>query len=280
MLCCALRARCTKDLLTLSTILDALRKVERETAQRAQQPSPLPDNALVRVLTEKRNRRVFRRLVIGITFLFLAGTGVAITFGNRLFSSKESISLPKVAEVARKDKKINVPSVPVNQRKEAPKPNNVMKKPASEPERLIEKEKPIPLPPRDETVVPVTANALQKPAPEPERLIKREDPITLPTRDETAPPVMHKNLQKPASQIPPRPPSPIEPRKSETIIRDLELQAIVWSEDPGSCSAMINGRLVRLGGEVEGFTVDEIGRNYVSVKSGFRSGKLRMIGAR
>jgi len=92
--------------------------------------------------------------------------------------------------------------------------------------------------------------------------------------------VTAKAVQKSAPQIPTRPSSPIEPRRSETIIPDLELQAIVWSEDPKSCSAMINGRLVPLGGEVGGFTVDEIGRNYVSVKSGLRSGRLRMIGAR
>jgi hypothetical protein len=87
-------------------------------------------------------------------------------------------------------------------------------------------------------------------------------------------------VQKPAPQIPTKPSSAIEPRRSETIIPDLELQAIVWSEDPKSCAAMINGRLVPLGGEVGGFTVDEIGRNYVSVKSGLRSGRLRMIGSR
>jgi hypothetical protein len=43
---------------------------------------------------------------------------------------------------------------------------------------------------------------------------------------------------------------------------------------------MINGSLVRLGGEIGGFTVGEIGRDYVYVKSGLRSGKLRMIVAR
>lgn len=230
----------------MSTILDALRKVERETSQRAQHPSSLPDNSLARILAEKRNRRVFRRLVIVITILFLAGTGVTITLGNKLFSSKDNVSLPKVAAVPIKDKEINPPTVPIRHRDEARKPSNVVNKPDSEPERLTKKEQPIPFPSRDDTALAVTAKAVQKPAP----------------------------------QIPTRPSSPIEPRGSETIIPDLELQAIVWSEDPKSCSAMINGRLVPLGGEVGGFTVDEIGRNYVSVKSGLRSGRLRMIGAR
>ena len=264
----------------MSSILDALRKVERETAQRAQQPTSLPDNPLARVLAEKRNRKVFRRLIIVITILFFAGTGVTITLGDRLFPSKDKVSLPKVAELPRKHKEINAPTVPARQREEAPKPANVVKRSVSEPERPIKKEEPVPLPSRDETALPVTAQVLQKPAPEPERLTKKEVPLPLPPRNETALTVPDKALQKLAPQIPARPSLPIEPRRSETIIPDLELQAIVWSEDPNSCSAMINGRLVRLGGEVGGFTVDEIGQNHVSVKSGFRSGRLRMVGAR
>lgn len=230
----------------MSTILDALRKVERETAQLAQQPTSLPDNSLERVLAEKRNKKVFRRLVIVITILFLAGTGMTITLGDRLFPSKDNVSLPKIAAAPRKDKEINASPVPVRQRKEAPEPANVVKKPDSEPERLIKKEEPIAPPARDETSLPVTAKALQKPAP----------------------------------QIPARLSSPIETRRNEAVIPELELQAIVWSEAPKKCSAMINGRLVQLGDEVGGFTVDEIGRDYVFVKSGLRSGRVRMIGAR
>jgi hypothetical protein len=298
----------------LSAILDALRKVERETPPWAQQPSALPDSSLARLLAEKRNRKVFRRLVVVITILFLAGTGVTITLGNRLFSSKDNVSRPKVAEVSIKDRETKSSSVPVRQREEAPKPTMVAKKPDPEPDRQIKKEEPLPLPPRTETALPVPDKALQKsepepkkltrkqeritlpprtettlpvaakasekPEPGPERLTKKEEPITLPPRIETALAVQDKGLQKPSSQIPVRPSSPTEPRRNETIIRDLELQAIVWSEDPGSRSAMINGRFVRLGEEVGGFTVHEIGQNQVYLKSGLRSGKLRMLGAR
>jgi len=264
----------------LSAILDALRKVERETALWAQQPSALPDSSLARLLAEKRNRKVFRRLVVVITILFLAGTGVTITLGNRLFSSKDNVSRPKVAEVSKKDRETKSSTVPVRQREEAPKPTMVAKKPDPEPDRQIKKEEPLPLPPRSETALPMAAKALEKTEPAPERLTKKEEPITLPPRIETALAVQDKGLQKPSSQIPVRPSSPTEPRRNETIIRDLELQAIVWSEDPGSRSAMINGRFVRLGEEVGGFTVDEIGQNQVYLKSGLRSGKLRMLGAR
>jgi hypothetical protein len=201
---------------------------------------------LARVLAERRNRKVSRQLVIIITTLFLAGTGVTITLGHRVFSSKGNVSSPKVAEGARKDKKTSPTSAPVRQKVEARKPAIVVRNPVPEPEKIVKKEESIPLPSGDETALSVTA----------------------------------KTFQKPATQIPARSSSPIEPRKNEAPILDLELQAIVWSEDPKNCSAMINGRLVRSGEQVGGFTVDEIGRNYVYVNSGIRSGKLRMLGAR
>jgi hypothetical protein len=201
---------------------------------------------LARVLTERRNRRVFRRLVIIITLLFLVGTGVTVTLGHKIFSSKGTISSQKVAEAPTKNKDIKVSTVPVRQREEASK----------------------------------SANEVKKPAPEPERVAKKEERIPLPSRNKTAPPVLAKPLQDPAPQIAIRPAAAIETKMNEAPIPDLELQAIVWSENPKNCSAMINGRLLRSGEQAGGFTIDVIGPNYVSLKSGLRSGKLRMLGAR
>ncbi|MGE5842126.1 MAG: hypothetical protein ACM335_07605, partial [Deltaproteobacteria bacterium] len=159
------RALTIEELPALSTILDALRKVEREAAQLAQQPSPPSDNSLPRVLAEKRNRKVFRRLIIVITIALLAGTGVAFTLGQRVFSPKETATAPEVAAVAAKDKETVAPIVPVKQREEPPKPATVVKKPVPEPEKLIKKEEPVPVPSKkDETTLPVTAKVLQKPA--------------------------------------------------------------------------------------------------------------------
>ena len=264
----------------MSTILDALRKLERETAQRVQQPSSLSHMPLAEVLFKKRRRKAFRRMVITIALLFLAGAGTIITVGIRPFSSEDNVLLPKVAEAPKTDKEIKVSTVPVKQKEEVRQPPRVAKKRDSEPERLTKNEVLVTPPPRTEVAPTVLDKTLQKPAPELVKLIKNETPVTPPPRIETALTVPDKELQNPSPQIPSRPSSPIEPRRSETIIRDLELQAIVWSEDPGHCSAMINGSLVRLGGEIGGFTVEEIGQNYVNVKSGLRSGKLRMIGAR
>jgi hypothetical protein len=230
----------------LGTILDALRKAERETAQRAQQPGSLSDMPLARVLAEKRNRRVFRQLVIVVTILFFAGTGVTIMFGHRALSSEVNVSPSRVAEVRRKDKGFKTSTVPVRQREETSK----------------------------------LRNAVKNPNPEPERLVTKEESFSLPSKNDTALPVMAKPLQKRSSQIPTRALAAIGARSSEVSIPELELKAIVWAEDPKSCSAMINGRLVGSGEQVGGFTVVDIGRDHVSVKSGPRSGKLRMVGAR
>jgi len=56
----------------------------------------------------------------------------------------------------------------------------------------------------------------------------------------------------------------------------LELQAIVWSDDPESCFAVINGRIVRANGTVEGVNVIEINEDSVSLKQGDTVWKVRM----
>ena len=57
----------------------------------------------------------------------------------------------------------------------------------------------------------------------------------------------------------------------------LELQAIVWSDDPASCFAVINGRIVRSGGMVDGVSVVEIGKEAVSLRLGRRTWTLRIL---
>lgn len=206
----------------------------------------MPDNAPAKAVTEKRHGRAVSRAVIAIALLLIGGAVAISMLGHGFFSRQDNMSLPKAGEAPRNGKEVNTPSVPLKHSEEARTPTSVVKKPGPEPETLTKKEEPIPLPSSAETTMTVAGKALQKPAP----------------------------------QIPTRPSSPVEAPRSEELIPGLDLQAIVWSEDPQGSSAMINGRIVRLGEEVEGFTVDEIGRNYVSLKSGLRSGRLRMIGAR
>ena len=72
------------------------------------------------------------------------------------------------------------------------------------------------------------------------------------------------------------------PLPAETLSRAeenpaLELQAIVWSDDPASCFAVINGRIVRSGGMVDGVSVIEIRKEAVSLKLGEKTWTLRML---
>ncbi len=55
---------------------------------------------------------------------------------------------------------------------------------------------------------------------------------------------------------------------------NLKLEAIVWSNKAESRFAVINGRIVRAGGVVQGIVVTEIGRDYVSLSSGRQNWKM------
>lgn len=57
---------------------------------------------------------------------------------------------------------------------------------------------------------------------------------------------------------------------------EFKLQAIVWSEVAESRFAVINGVIVRAGGKIEGVSVTEIGKDYVSFKSGPRRWKMKI----
>lgn len=70
---------------------------------------------------------------------------------------------------------------------------------------------------------------------------------------------------------------PAQTRSQAGSDRVLELQAIVWSDNPASCFAVINGRIVRSGGMVDGVSVVEIGSEAVSLKLGDKSWTLRML---
>jgi hypothetical protein len=56
---------------------------------------------------------------------------------------------------------------------------------------------------------------------------------------------------------------------------NYKVEAIVWSENPKSCFAVINGQIVKTGDNVEGARVVSIGRKSVSIKSGRHTRKIR-----
>ena len=44
------------------------------------------------------------------------------------------------------------------------------------------------------------------------------------------------------------------------------LEGIVWASEPKDCFAVINGRMVRAGGSVEGATIMEITKRHVLIR--------------
>jgi hypothetical protein len=56
----------------------------------------------------------------------------------------------------------------------------------------------------------------------------------------------------------------------------FKLEALVWSTDPGSRFAVINGQIVKAGQSIQGASVAEIERDYVALKSGDQTWKLRI----
>ena len=68
-----------------------------------------------------------------------------------------------------------------------------------------------------------------------------------------------------------RPPVPQSPGDSE-----FKLDALVWSDNPKSRFAVINGQLVRAGDTVKGVSIADIGRDHVALKSGNKTWELRL----
>jgi hypothetical protein len=56
----------------------------------------------------------------------------------------------------------------------------------------------------------------------------------------------------------------------------FKLEALVWSTDPESRFAVINGQIVRAGQSIQGASVAEIERDYVALKSGDQTWHLRI----
>jgi len=55
----------------------------------------------------------------------------------------------------------------------------------------------------------------------------------------------------------------------------LKVQALVWSDDPGSRWAMVNDRIVRTGSSIDGATVTYIGEDHIIVKEGGEEWELK-----
>jgi len=91
----------------------------------------------------------------------------------------------------------------------------------------------------------------------------------LPDRFPKSSPAETKQESLPPAQA--RPPVPQSPGDSE-----FKLDALVWSSNPKSRFAVINGQIVRAGDTVKGASIADIGRDHVSLKSGNRTWELKL----
>lgn len=66
-----------------------------------------------------------------------------------------------------------------------------------------------------------------------------------------------------------------EPQGRDIDLDQYRLEAIVWSDNPDSRFAVINGRIVRAGAELDGVSVTAIERNGVKMRSGKAMAELR-----
>jgi hypothetical protein len=102
----------------------------------------------------------------------------------------------------------------------------------------------------------------------------REEPAVLPSPDrfqKSSPREIKRGKQEdpPAIQKKGTPSQP--PGNSE-----FKLDALVWSSNPKSRFAVINGQIVRAGETIKGASITEIQRDYVALKSGNTTWELRL----
>jgi len=240
----------------LSAILEALKRIEREPQQTGLQS--LPQQLDPRKSLEKRLRRQwFRRRMITLSFLLpLLGAGTWAVIQYKPWASPGT-SVPAVNSDANKDK--TKPAVVAPKSKGAPLSSLPMseKKQAKEgPPRPKIREEAGFVPSGDRAFVP---NADRVFVPNADRSLKSSAREIKQETEEASPAI---RTQKSPSQ------SPGEP--------DLKLDALVWSSNPRSRFAVINGQIVRAGETVRGASITEIERDHVALKSGNKTWEIRL----
>jgi len=225
---------------TLSAILEALKRIEREPQQTGLQS--LPEQLDPRKSLEKRLRRQWfrRRMMMLSLLLTLLGAGTWAVIQYKPWANPGN-SIPAVHSDAGKDEPKQA-VVPPRSRRGTGSSLSVSEKTPGKtgfPGPKI----------TGETGFVPNANRPLKSGPKEARQETQE-----------ASPAIR--AQKSPS------PSPGEP--------DLKLDALVWSSNPRSRFAVINGQIVRAGETVRGASITEIERDHVALKSGNKMWELRL----
>lgn len=223
----------------MSAILKALRRVEQESGGQVRGPSASENLDAKKALSQRAKKTwVLSRVSFAFGTVLIVAAGLALGF---VYGPWFSGSHPPVRLPEPGQGESTLPS---------PGPENLNERP----ER--------PKPPKP--LSPLSRGAPGKPpggmAPD----------ATRPERPGGSPPAARS-----ATVTPP----PMAVAQTETEASPgLELQAIVWSDDPESRFAVINGHIVRADGMVEGVKVTSITPSTVSLKLGDKAWTLRMLG--
>jgi len=233
---------------SLSAILEALKRIEREPQQTGLQS--LPQQLDPRKSLEKRLRRQwFRRRMMTLSFLLpLLGVGTWAVIEYKPWASPGR-SIPALHSDASKDAPKPAVVPPKSRRGTLSSPSVIEKAPGKtgSPRPKIDGETGF-IPNADRAFIPNADRSLKSSSKE----VRQET-------QEASPAI---RTQKSPSQ------SPGEP--------DLKLDALVWSSNPRSRFAVINGQIVRAGESVRGASITEIERDHVVLKSENKTWELRL----
>jgi hypothetical protein len=226
---------------TMSSILKALKKVENV-------PPPKHEESDLRnrisqsayPLEPKRDKRPLL-IAAGIAVVL-----IAVFFSSRFFPLQKTSPRESGSVTAPAQDTARTPSLP-------PAPGDP---PSATVETAVSVEK-VPSPPDQ---------AKREEAPvSPADSVKREPP----------PPATHSPRKIPQVEKPPVLIKPLKPLP-QPVDLDLKLEGIIWSETPGSRYAMIDGKIVKQGGTIQGVKVIRIAEDHVMVQSRDGTQKQRL----
>jgi hypothetical protein len=255
----------------LSSILNALKKLENEMAQQSS------------LLKEIDPKKTIRRKTIGtwifyslISALFTA----AILIGGGWLVLQQKPALMKLL-VSAEEKKSEKPSPPIAAKKQEPLPRKPELIAQTTPEpvkpQILPAIKPLP----EKPAVPEIKEEIIRPSP----IIRSLDPKPAPIREESLPDSpeikeIEQEIEQAIQETAAKTDTPLPvPDKADSVpekqVEGLTIQALVWSEDPKRCMVVINSQILHTGDMVNGFQIKEIGNDFVMFQQGENRLKMK-----
>jgi hypothetical protein len=227
----------------VSAILKALKKIEQESSGPARDPSISGKLDPKKTLNQRaRKSWLLRRLSAAFGLVLVLAAGIVLGFAYGPSFLKSSLSSPNLSDLP-KDR----------ERGEMLSPQERQGQSVDRPTKSREKSDSLNAPAPDVASAPLH--------PRKERPLIAQGPRKTRTPQNDMEPPLPRGEDQPQAEAHPV----------------LELQAIVWSHDPESCFAVINGHIVRANGMVEGVSVTEISQDAVTLKQGEKVWKMRML---